>query len=97
MVSSRRPLSSCYAGEVRVKQLPPACLDWLLVTPVASRWLGLVEGCEVEIGDGFERLGRGAVAQAVWQHFEPSGILGLQRQQFDDRIAPTLGTATAIG
>jgi len=36
-----------------------------LITPVASGRLEIGEHRKVKIGDGFERLGRGAVAQAV--------------------------------
>ncbi len=49
----------------------------------ASTWPGVSFSLswEVESGDGFERFGRGAVAQAVGQRLEPRGILGLQRQR----------------
>ena len=64
-----------------------------LVTAVASGRLDIGEGNEVEIDDGLKRVGRRAVAQAVGQCREPIGIFGLQRQQFDDCVTPTLGAA----
>jgi len=48
-----------------------------LVTVVASWRLDIGKCDQVEIDDGLERIGRGAVAQAVGQCREPVGILGL--------------------
>ncbi len=62
MVSSRRPLSSCHAGEVWVKRLPPTWFAFLLVAAVAAGWLALGQVGEVEIDDGLECFGCSATA-----------------------------------
>ncbi len=48
-----------------------------LVTSAAAGRLDAGEVREVEIGNGFERFGYGAVAQAARQCREPVGILSL--------------------
>ena len=97
MVLSREPLSSCHAGEVRVKRSPPAWSHWLLVAAVAAGWLALGEVGKVEADDGFERLGRSAVAQAVRKYRKPVGIRCLEVQQFFDCVMPALWAAATIG
>jgi len=67
-----------------------------LITAIASGQIDLGECEQVELDDGLECLRSEAVAQAVWQSAEPIGVLGLERQQFANRIAPTLGAATSI-
>lgn len=51
------------------------------------------EVVEIEVGDGLEGFGGGAVAEAVRQRIGPGGILGLQGEQLGDAVTPAPGAA----
>src|SRR4029077_15747669 len=55
------------------------------------------KGRQVEIDDGFERVGCRAALQAIGECSEPPGVLSLQREQCADGVTPTLRTAASIG
>jgi len=74
-----------------------SALKGLSVPAVSARQIDVCQSSEVEIDDDFERVGGGVVAEAFGQGGEPVGIVGLQRQQFGDSGAPTLGTGAARG
>lgn len=52
---------------------------------------------EVEIADGLQGIGDGAVVQFGRQGVQPGGILGLQCGQIGDGVAPALGAAATVG
>ena len=47
------------------------------IAAVATRRLDIGEDIKIEIGDGVQGLGSGAVAEAVWQGVAPGGVFGL--------------------
>ena len=65
-----------------------------LITPVTAWRLDVSKGRQVEIDDGFERVGCRAALEAIGECSEPLGVLSLQREQCADGVTPTLG-ATA--
>ena len=65
------------------------------ISAEATRRNDCLEFSEVEIADREQRLGGGAVLEALWQGFQPGGVVTLQRGQLGDSVAPTLG-ATAV-
>jgi hypothetical protein len=67
------------------------------ITPVAARRLDVSKGRQVDIDDGFERVGCRAALETVWECCEPVGVLSLQCEKYADGVAPTLGAATSIG
>ncbi len=77
--------------------LPYRCDVWRrwgpgIVSP--GQILGMVDCLkigQVEVADGPQRLGGGAVLQAVRQRFQPGGILRLQFCQFGDGVMPAAG------
>jgi hypothetical protein len=72
-------------------------VDWGLITPVTAWRLNVSEGRQVEINDGFERVGCRAALEAIGECCEPVGVLSLQREQCADGVTPTLGAAASIG
>ena len=63
-----------------------------------SAWrLDLGEVGQIEVDDDLERLGRGGVAQAIWQVIGPGGVFGLQSEQLGDGGVPALRPGAAIG
>jgi zinc-finger of transposase IS204/IS1001/IS1096/IS1165 len=66
-----------------------------LVPAEAARRDDCLEFSEIEVRDRLQRLGEGAVLQALRQCFQPGGILRLQCGQHGDRVAPLFG-ATAV-
>jgi hypothetical protein len=70
----------------------PAENSPLRCTSIASitTWqFEVVEGVEIEIDDSLQSLGGGVVAQVFWLRVAPSGVFGLQGEEFGDRVAPT--------
>jgi hypothetical protein len=55
------------------------------------------KGRQVEIDDGFERVGCRAALKAIGECREPVGVPGLQREQCADGVTPTLRAAAPIG
>ena len=68
-----------------------------LITSIAAWWFDGGECLEVEIDDGLQGFGGGCVAEAVGQGVDPGGVVGLQRQQFGDGVAPALRPGASIG
>jgi hypothetical protein len=64
----------------------------------ASQWRhDRCEVGEIEIDDRLEGdVGRG-VAEAVGQDIMPGGVVGLQREQLGDGVAPALRAAAPVG
>ena len=69
---------------------------WLIPAEAPGR-LDRFEFVEVELVDGLQGLGGGAVVKAVGQGLEPGPVFGLQSDEFGDGIAPALGPAAAVG
>ena len=67
------------------------------VASVATWWLDVGEVGEIEVDDGLERLGRGGLAQRVWQPIGPGSVFGLQGEQLGDGVVPALRPAAAVG
>ena len=68
----------------------------LLIAAIAARQFDASQVGEVELDNGFERLGGRAALQTVGKRCQPIGIRGLQRQQLADGVAPALRSAAAI-
>ena len=66
------------------------------IAAIATRRLDVGEDIKIEIGDGVQDLGGGAVAEAIWQGVAPGGVLGLQSEQFGDRVTPALRPGASI-
>src|ERR1700676_2945698 len=64
------------------------------VTPVSAWRLNLSDGVQIEIDHLLKCRRGGAVAQAFRQNFEPRGAFGLNRDHLDQRIVPTLASAS---
>ena len=100
-VAAQNSKSSSLIGVTWVKRLVFSHpFDWSIfssIASVAARRLDVSEGREVDIDDGFERVGCCAVSQAVWECCEPVGVLSLQCEQSADGVTPTLGAAPSIG
>ena len=80
VVLSRRLFWSCHAGEVWVKRQRLLLSAIFSITAIATGWLAVGDGDEVKIDDGFQRLGRRAVAQPLGQSREPIRVGGLERE-----------------
>ncbi len=65
------------------------------ISAEAARRNDCLEFSEVEVADRVQCLGSGTVLEVLWQGFQPSGIVTLQRDQLGDSVTPTLG-ATAV-
>src|SRR5208283_1447244 len=63
----------------------------------APRRLDRLELAEIELADCLKGLGGGAFLEVVGQGVEPRLILGLQREQVADGVAPAPGSAALIG
>ena len=68
-----------------------------LITPVTTWRLNVSKGRQVEIDDGFERVGCRAALKAIGECREPVGVPSLQREQCADGVTPTLRAAASIG
>jgi hypothetical protein len=68
-----------------------------LITPVTTRRLNVTKWRQVEIDDGFERVGCRVAMEALGDCCEPLGVLSLQREQCADGVTPTLRAAASIG
>jgi hypothetical protein len=68
-----------------------------LITPVTTRQLNVTKWRQVEIDDGFERVGCRVAMEALGDCCEPLGVLSLQREQCADGVTPTLRAAASIG
>ena len=51
---------------------------------------------QIEVVQGLQRLGGGALAQAIGQCFQPGGVFALQRDQAGHRILPTLRASAPV-
>jgi hypothetical protein len=71
-------------------------LHYVSITSKATWRLDIGEDAEIEFDDGLESLGGGAVAKAVGQSVAPSGVFGLQGEQFRDRVVPSLWSGASI-
>src|SRR6266436_1437271 len=66
--------------------------------PAETPWrFDRLEFVEIEVDDGLQRLGGGAILKALGQDLEPLAILALEGEQQSDGIAPAPGTASAVG
>ena len=71
-------------------------LRYASIASKATRRLDVGEDIKIEIDDGLESLGGGAVAKAVGQGVAPGGVFGLQGEQFGDCVAPSLWSGASI-
>ena len=55
-------------------------VDCGLITPVTAWRLNVSKGRQVEIDNGFERVGCRAVLEAIGECREPAGVRSLQRK-----------------
>jgi hypothetical protein len=51
---------------------------------------------KIELDDGLESLGGGAVTKAVGQGVAPGGVFGLQGEQFGDGVVPSLRSGASV-
>jgi hypothetical protein len=72
-------------------------LRYASIASKATWRLDVGEDIKIEIDDGLESLGGGAVAKAVGQGVAPGGVFGLQGEQFGDSVAPSLRSGASIG
>ena len=71
-------------------------LHYVSITSKATWRLDIGEDAEIEFDDGLESLGGGAVAKAVGQSVAPSGVFGLQGEQFGDGVVPSLRSGASV-
>jgi hypothetical protein len=69
----------------------------VLIASEAAWRLDRSDVVEIEIKDGLQGLAGGAITGGFGQRLEPSGVLGLQRQELGDGVMPALWPAAAIG
>src|SRR5271166_4335616 len=67
------------------------------IAAIATGWIDVGQGVEVEVCDGLQSLSCWGGAKAVGKRVEPCNIFGLEGGQFADGIAPALRTAASIG
>ena len=72
-------------------------LRYASIASKATRRLDVGEDIKIELDDGLESLGGGAVAKAVGQGVAPGGVFGLQGEQFGDGVVPSLRSGASIG
>ena len=71
-------------------------LRYASIASKATRRLDVSEDVKIELDDGLESLGGGAVAKAVGQGVAPGGVFGLQGEQFGDGVVPSLWSGASI-
>jgi hypothetical protein len=71
-------------------------LRYASIASKATRWLDVSEDVKIEIDDGLESLGGGAVTEAVGQGVAPGGVFGLQGEQFGDGVVPSLRSGASV-
>jgi hypothetical protein len=62
-----------------------------LITPVTAWRFNVGKVHQVEIDNGFERVGCCAALEAIGECSEPVGVPSLEREQCADGVTPTLG------
>ncbi len=72
-------------------------LRYASIASKPTRRLDVGEDIKIEIDNGLESLGSGAVAKIVGQGVEPGGVFGLQGEQFGDGVVPSLWSSASIG
>jgi hypothetical protein len=65
-------------------------LRYASIVSKATRRLDFSENVKIELEDGLESLGGGAVTEAVGQGVAPGGVFGLKGEQFGDGVVPSL-------
>jgi hypothetical protein len=95
-----------FPGEVDLVSMPielspkvPAENSPLRYASIASkptRRLDVSEDIKIELDDGLESLGGGAVTKAVGQGVAPGGVFGLQGEQFGDGVVPSLRSGASV-
>src|SRR4051794_40285869 len=76
-----------FSPEVPIENSPRR---YASIAPVATRRHDRGKRVEAEFDDGLQGFGGDAVSETLGQGVVPGGILGLQGEQFDDRIMPAL-------
>src|ERR1700704_731493 len=71
-------------------------LRYASIASKATRRLDVSENVKIEIDDGLESLGGGAVTEAVGQGVAPGGVFGLQGEQFGDGVVPSLRSGASV-
>ena len=71
-------------------------LRYASITPKATRRLNVGEDVKIELDDGLQCLGGGAVTKAVGQGVAPGGVFGLQGEQFGDGVVPSLRSGASV-
>ena len=83
-----------FSPDVAVENSPLRCGS---VASISAWRFDVGEGVEIEVDDGLQGFGGGGVVQAFGQGVGPGGVVGLQREQFGDRVVPALGPGAAVG
>jgi hypothetical protein len=71
-------------------------LRYASIASKAARRLDFGENVKIELDDGLESLGGGAVTKAVGQGVAPGGVFGLQGEQFGDGVTPSLWSGASV-
>src|ERR1700730_8072054 len=71
-------------------------LRYASIASKATRRLDFSENVKIELDDGLESLGGGAVTKAVGQGVAPSCVFGLQGEQFGDGVVPSLRSGASV-
>jgi hypothetical protein len=71
-------------------------LRYASIASKAARRLDFGENVKIELDDGLESLGGGAVTKAVGQGVAPGGVFGLQGEQFGDGVVPSLRSGASV-
>jgi hypothetical protein len=71
-------------------------LRYASIASKATRRLDVGKDVKIELDDGLQCLGGGAVAEAVRQGVAPGGVFGLQGEQFGDCVTPSLWSGASI-
>ena len=71
-------------------------LRYASIASKATRRLDVSENVKIELEDGLESLGGGAVTKAVGQGVAPGGVFGLQGEQFGDGVVPSLRSGASV-
>jgi hypothetical protein len=97
--SKLRPVSQSVSMPIEFSPKVPAensPLRYASIASKATRRLDVSENVKIELEDGLESLGGGAVTKAVGQGVAPGGVFGLQGEQFGDGVVPSLRSGASV-
>jgi hypothetical protein len=82
-----------FSPKVPIENSP---LRYASIASKTTRRLDVGEDVKIELDDGVQCFGGGAVAEAVGHGVAPGGVFGLQGEQFGDRIVPSLWSGASV-